>query len=244
MIVSASKKLQVLQEQWHGCTRCGIHTMRASDDIYFGYGVPAPIFLIVGGVPTSADETFGGLFAGDPGSLLFQILSKTKIDLHQDCYLTYALSCRPKVIIPATELEEERLETREPSKEEYAACRPRLYEILYQTDPRAIITLGEVAARALLRGRMKFSEQVGKQFKMMMPHASAEDHANNKTDGKGRWFDVGYPVFTLPDMNDILVNPSTAGHGPLNVAIKTLERAKAYVEFALQAEQDTLEKGP
>lgn len=238
--MDAQRNLTVLAESWHACTRCGICEIRPSNNIYFGFGAPSPKYLIVGGVPTDTDEKFSSLFAGEPGELLFSILERCKIDIAEECYFTYALSCRPTVTIPATETDKEKVETREPTKEEYIACRPRLNEILYQTDPRAIITLGEVATKAVIRGRLrKFLDAVGKQYIAMLPRREPGD---KNVEGRSRHFDIPYPVFASPDMGTILNNPSTADHGPLQVAIRTIERARVYTDFVIRSELETMQK--
>jgi len=237
--MDAKHNLSVLQEAWDGCTRCAIHTVRPSDNIYFGFGSPTPKYLIVGGVPTETDEKFSSLFAGEQGELLFSILERCKIDI-EDCYFTYALSCRPTVTIPATETEKEKVETREPTKEEYVACRPRLNEILYQTDPRTIITLGEIATKAVIRGRLrKFLDAVGKQYIALLPRRESGD---KNIEGRARYFDIPYPVFAAPDMATILNNPSQADHGPLQVAVRTIDRARIYTDFVIRSEQETMRK--
>lgn len=241
-MTSAKKKLAVLKEEWHACVRCRLHETRLTDDIYFGYGATEPKYLIVGGTPNGTDEKFSALFAGDQGTLLFQILEDCGINVTEECYFTYAVSCRPSVTIPATEGEEEKVENREPTKEEVVACRPRLNEIIYQTDPRAIITLGEIATRAVIRGRIrKFLDIQGKQFTALLPRALPEEH-RGVVKGKARWFDITYPVFPIPEMMTILNNPSQADHGPLSVVMRTLERARKYIDFVERSEQDTMKK--
>lgn len=244
MIVSASAHLQVLNNEWHGCTRCGLSGMRVGPDIFFGYG-PAPAkYLIIANAPTEADELFSNIFAGDEGDLLFELLKAAKIE-RTDCYFTYSVACRPKVFIPATDTEQERIENRTPLKEETTACRPRLYEQLYRVDPRVIIAVGEVATKSVVRGRLpRFIEAAGKQYISTLPAATKEDHEDGKVVGKSRHHDLAYPVFAIPDMMAIINNPSTAKHGPYNVALTTLARAQTYVQFVLQSERSTMEESP
>lgn len=237
--MNSKKNLAVLQSQWHACTRCSLKDTRLTDDIYFGYGSPTPRYLVVGGGPNGTDEKFNSLFAGDQGQLLFQILEDCGISL-DECYFTYAVSCRPTVTIPATDTEQEKVENREPTKDELVACRPRLYEILYQTNPRAVLAFGEVATKAVIRGRIrKFLDAQGKQYTALLPRALPEDHPKNLT-GKARWFDITYPVFAIPEMLTILNNPSQADHGPLSLAMRTIERARNYTEFVIRSEQETM----
>jgi DNA polymerase len=238
----ARTRLSVLAEQWHGCTRCDLAKTREGDHIFFGYGEVQPRVLVVGAMPTATDEEDRGMFSGDEGALLFHLLKEEAgIDL-DDCYFTYAVSCRPKVFIPATEDEQERIENRSPAKEELVACRPRLYEILYQTDPRAIVTVGEVATKALVRGRLpRFVEAVDKQYICHLFPATKEDHEDGKVVGKARYQPLVYPVFPIHEMNTIINNPSTAEHGPYRLSVKILKKVHEYTKFVLENERKTME---
>lgn len=214
--------------------------MRSGADIYFGVGKSAPKYLFVSGTPTEADEFFGSLVAGDEGAILFELMERAGID-QKECYFTYAVCCRPKVFIPATDTEPERIEGRAPGKEELIACRPRLYEQLYLTDPRIIITVGETATKAIVRGRLpKFLTAVGKQYVSTLLAATKEDHEDGKVMGKSRYHDLVYPVFAIPEMQTIINNPSMAEHGPYAVALRTLTRAREYTDFVLEHEISTM----
>ena len=241
--MSAAQKLSVVYDRWHGCTRCGLHTTRQNPNIFFGGGHPDTTkYLIICNAPTADDEDLEVVFAGRAALLLLESLESVGIEL-SDCYFTYAVSCRPKVFIPATDTEKERIEDRAPSRDEMAACRPRLYEIIYQVDPRAIITVGEWATKTVVRGRLpKFLEVVGQQYTCVLPAADPEDHTEGKLiEGKSRYHDIKYPVFAAPDTAAILINTSSAKHGPHNILLKTLARARRLVEFTLNAEAKSLE---
>lgn len=237
---TVGQRLQVLHEQWHGCQRCGLHETRIGPDIFFGYGPPNPKFLIVGGMPSEADEILHNIFSGDEGAVLTELLERSHVDV-KDCYFTYSVACRPKVFIPATDTEPERIENRTPGKDETVACRPRLYEQLYQVDPRAIICIGEIATKAMVRGRLpRFVEAVGKQYLSTLPAATREDHEDNKVTGKARYHNLTYAVFAVPEMTAIINNPSMAEHGPYAIALRTISRAREYVEFVIRNEADTM----
>ena len=213
--------------------------MRPSKEISFGGGSAKATYLIVGNAPRDTDEHNGTVFSGQAASVLLRALAEAKI-AKEDCYFTYAVSCRPKVFIPATETEAERIEDRAPSRDELAACRSRLYEILYQVDPRAVITAGEWATKAMVRGRLpRFVEAVGKQYVCTLPAADPEDTAEGKVEGKARYLDLRYPVFAVPDPATILANTSTAAHGPHSVLTKTLQRVHSLVTFTINAEHTT-----
>jgi uracil-DNA glycosylase family 4 len=228
----SKRNLTVLSEQWHGCTRCELSKTREGPDIFFGFGEAQPRVLVIGSTPTAADEYENSMFAGDEGDLLLHLLREEANIPTEDCFFTYAVSCRPKVFIPATEDEPERIENRPPSKEELVACRPRLYEI---------VTVGEVATKAVVRGRLpKFVEAVDKQYQCVLFPATKEDHEDNKVTGKARYQPLVYPVFPIPDMNTIINNPSTAEHGPYRLAVKILKKVQDYTKFVIENEEHTM----
>lgn len=235
-------RLASLQSRWTGCTRCGLHTMRSGPAICFGGGHPKATYLIVGNAPRDTDERTGAVFSGPTAAVLLRALDDAKID-KQDCYFTYAVACRPKVFIPATDTEDERIEDRAPSRDELIACRNRLYETLYQVDPRVVITVGEWATKTMVRGRMpRFVEAVGKQYVCVLPAADPEDHTDGNVEGKARYHDIRYPVFAVPDPAAVLMNTSGAAHGPHHVLQKTLQRARELVAFVRNSENKTMEQ--
>lgn len=237
----SGKQLNVLANRWHNCTRCDLHKTRLTEEIFFGSGNPRATYLFVAGAPRAEDEEHSSVFAGHAAGLLLQSIETIGIDLN-DCYFTYAVSCRPKVFIPATDTEGERIEDRAPSREELTACRPRINEVLYQVDPRIVFTLGEWATKTLVRGRLpKFLDAVGKQYVCLLPAATREDHADGKLEGRARYHDIRYPILTLPDPASILINTSTAQHGPHAVLLRTLERGRQLAEFVINAEKATME---
>lgn len=239
--VRSQRNLDVLAADWHGCKRCDLSKTRDGNDIFFGFGKPQPKILVIASMPTANDEEVKAMFTGDEGDLLLHILSsEAGINAH-DCYFTYAVSCRPKVYIPATEDEEERIENRPPDKEELVACRTRLYEILYQVDPRVIVTVGEVATKSVVRGRLpKFLDAIDKQYVCNLFPATKENHEDGKVAGKARYQPLAYPVFPIPDMQMIINNPSTADHGPYRLAVKILKKVHDYMKFTIDSEQLTM----
>lgn len=238
--MNVRENMAALSAAWHNCNKCPIGATRQGPDIFFGYGSLTAKYFFVGGGPSETDETYSGIFSGDYGDFLVGAMEKLGIS-RGDSYFTYAVACRPKSFIPATEQQDERIEGRVPSREELTACRPRLNEMIYQIDPRVIITLGEWATKTVVRTHLpKFTDVVGKQYKCTLHRAVPEDHAEGKVLGKGRYWDVSYPVFALPDPASIFINTSTAKHGPSHVFHQTLFRANAYVNFLLHTEAETM----
>lgn len=240
--MSSRLKLKVLQQEWSGCTRCPLHETRGHAQVAFGTGSPRAKYLIVGQAPTESDYLAGNIYAGREGLVILEALKTAGIRI-DECYFTYAVSCRPTMLIPATESEPERTVPRVPAKEELSACRTRLYEILYLVDPRVVISLGEHATKTMVRGRLpKFTEAVGRRYDCTLHAATPEDRAEGKTAGKSRYFDTKYPVYAVPDTTTILGNPSSAAHGPHAVMLNTLIGARTYVDFVLKNEEKTMAK--
>lgn len=237
-----AQRLKVLREEWHGCQRCQLADRRDGDDLVFGDGpVPADIMLI-GANPTADDERFGTPFTGEEGEMLVELLEKTGID-PEACYRTHIVACRPKVIIPQTMEEDERVETVEPSKEHFegvydkkekkwiaAGCNDRLYAQIYEVDPRLIITFGPVPLKMLkardCNGKLprKMSEAQRELFEIHIPAKTQSAQT------------LRYPVIAALDMGYLIKNPVAVEHGPIYVVMETLRRAKAYVRWLKKQE--------
>ncbi|HWH35982.1 MAG TPA: uracil-DNA glycosylase [Acidimicrobiales bacterium] len=117
------------------CTRCRLAPTRTQ--VVFGMGDPGADLVFVGEGP-GADEDAAGLpFVGRSGRLLDRLVAEEMGLTRADCYITNTVKCRP----PGN---------RDPKPDEMATCRPWLDAQLGQLDPRVVVTLGNVASRALL----------------------------------------------------------------------------------------------
>lgn len=119
------------------CTRCPLALGRTQ--VVFGMGNPHADLVFVGEGP-GADEDAAGLpFVGRSGKLLDRLMAEEMGLARADCYITNTVKCRP----PGN---------RDPRAEEMDACRPWLDHQIDVIDPRVVVTLGNVATRALLGG--------------------------------------------------------------------------------------------
>ncbi|HSH23864.1 MAG TPA: uracil-DNA glycosylase [Acidimicrobiales bacterium] len=117
------------------CTRCPLAAGRTQ--VVFGMGNVGADLLFVGEGP-GADEDAAGLpFVGRSGKLLDRLIAEEMDLTRADCYIANTVMCRP----PGN---------RDPRPEELAACRPWLDAKVDHIDPRVVVTLGNVATRALL----------------------------------------------------------------------------------------------
>lgn len=213
-----AERLITLQEEWTGCERCNLSKQRNSEKIVFGRGgVPAD-YLFVGTWPSGEDEEYHTPFLDTKGELIHDILQTVGID-SENVFFTYLLGCRPKLVIPATDEVEERIEDRDPDKEEIQACFPRVAEIIYQTDPRIIITFGLLPLQVLARGGKRIRKLAGNTnelYEAVIP---------------GRVEEVRYPLFASIGTDLLVKQPSAAKHGPFGTTLEILNRAREYVTW-------------
>lgn len=129
------------------CTRCALALTRQR--VVVGSGPTAPRLLIVGEAPGQREDEGGEPFVGRSGRLLFALLESELGLARESCFVTNVVKCRP----PAN---------RTPTAHEVATCRPWLEEQLREISPGALLTLGLVAARAVLSLRAPLREQHGR----------------------------------------------------------------------------------
>jgi uracil-DNA glycosylase family 4 len=131
------------------CTRCTLSGSRTQ--VVFGMGNPAADLVFVGEGP-GADEDAAGLpFVGRSGKLLDRLIGEEMGLTRADCYIANVVKCRPP-------------DNRDPRAEEMAACRPWLELQLDHVDPRVVVTLGNVATRALLGGTEGITKVRGRTY--------------------------------------------------------------------------------
>jgi uracil-DNA glycosylase len=105
--------------------------------VVFGVGDPHASLMLVGEGPGHDEDLAGEPFVGRSGRLLDRLLTEELGMDRSRCYIANVVKCRP----PAN---------RDPRPDEIAACRPYLEGQLALIGPRVVVTLGNVATRALL----------------------------------------------------------------------------------------------
>ena len=128
-----------LRDAVANCSRCG--ACKDGRKPVFGAGARQAAWLVAAGASTAADEKAGSPLAGDTGALLDNMLAAVDLSRERDVYVTNLIKCRP---ISAKGGD------RAPTAEEAAACRPYLERELALTGAGAVLTLGQIAANALL----------------------------------------------------------------------------------------------
>ncbi len=117
------------------CRACELHTGRSQT--VFGSGASSPEWMIVGEAPGDFDDRAGLPFQGKAGVLLAAMLASIGLRPDSPVFFTNLIKCRP-------------LGNRTPRPDEIAACRPYLERQIALLKPRRILTLGRLAAQALL----------------------------------------------------------------------------------------------
>ena len=223
-------KLDTIYDEWLDCRRCGLGASRGSAPVCVGNGpTNNPTYLLVMDSPTIPDEASGGyLLGGDFSDLLKELLQAAGIPQEQ-VFVTGVVGCRPYTQVPATENDPAHEVDRIPDKAEITACAQRVTDIIYRTDPRIIVAMGDVAWRALVstkarekEGKRDIASACGSLFEAVIPGV--------------RGVELRYPVLASYSLRQINNNPNSATHGPLHATILSLARARSYVEWVLRKE--------
>lgn len=122
-----------------GCTRCGL--CQGGRKPVQGSGAQAASWLVAAGASTAADEKARQPLAGEPGKLLVNMLAAVALSRDTGAYVTNLIKCRPTTAAGAD---------RAPTPEEAQACRPYLERELTLSGAGLVLTVGQIAANALL----------------------------------------------------------------------------------------------
>lgn len=138
------QKTQALQElfwDYENCERCPLSSPEGCrrSNIVFGQGDPDAKVMIIGDYPRMDDEAEAEPFSSrsNSGILLDRILASLGATRDQ-VWIDQMVMC-----VPHKNAHEER----PPNKDEVAACKDRLYEVIKIVDPRIILLLGATALR-------------------------------------------------------------------------------------------------
>jgi uracil-DNA glycosylase family 4 len=116
------------------CTRCDLSLTRQR--VVVGSGPSDPALLVIGEAPGRSEDEGGEPFIGRSGQLLFRLLEEEIGVTRSQCFVTNVVKCRPP-------------ENRTPTTHEITTCRPWLDEQLTKITPKAVLTLGNTAGRAV-----------------------------------------------------------------------------------------------
>jgi uracil-DNA glycosylase family 4 len=116
------------------CTRCRLHATRRH--IVYGEGSPSARVVIVGEGPGEDEDVQGRPFVGAAGRLLEAMIAAAGWR-RDELYICNVIKCRPP-------------RNRDPQEDEIDTCGPFLKRQITAIRPRAILAVGNVAARFLL----------------------------------------------------------------------------------------------
>jgi len=128
--------MQILSEKICQCTKCPELAANRTQTVIHS-GNPEASILFVGEAPGQNEDEKGEVFVGDAGKLLTNIIAACGLDRKIDTYLINPIKCRP----PAN---------RKPSKIELNNCSQFFKLQIKINNPKLIVCLGAVAAKAIL----------------------------------------------------------------------------------------------
>ncbi len=140
--------LDELRRRIGDCRRCRLSEKRKR--LVFGEGDPDARLLFVGEAPGEEEDRQGRPFVGKAGELLNRLIEKMGFK-REEVYIANTVKCRP----PGN---------RKPLEDEIRTCMPFLERQIEIIAPAVIMTLGDVATRALLGDVGSISRVRGKTF--------------------------------------------------------------------------------
>lgn len=140
--------MEQLKEKVGSCTACDLSKTRKN--LVFGEGNPNTDLMFIGEAPGAEEDLQGRPFVGASGQLLTKMIQAMGFK-REEVYIANILKCRPP-------------SNRDPSRWEVGSCIGYLKLQIRFISPKVIVTLGRIAARALLglSERVAFSEIRGR----------------------------------------------------------------------------------
>jgi len=149
--IKKARMLNILRQEIGTCSRCSLHRMRTN--IVFGEGNPDAVLMFIGEGPGQEEDLQGRPFVGRAGQLLTSLIKNLSMK-REDVYIANVVKCRPPM-------------NRAPKPEEIQTCLPFLLKQIEIISPKVIITLGDVATRALLNTKAGITAVRGKVYEFM-----------------------------------------------------------------------------
>ena len=145
----ARQALETMADTIRACALCRLASGRRC--AVPGEGPVRAAILLVGEAPGRDEDASGQPFVGRAGRVLDSALAAAQLP-RDSVFITNVVKCRP----PGN---------RRPKPDEVAACRPYLVGQIAFVRPRAIVTLGATALRALLGPGHELKESRGKPLR-------------------------------------------------------------------------------
>lgn len=142
---------EILKNECSSCAGCELCSTRTN--LVFGVGNEKAEIMLIGEGPGEQEDLQGVPFVGPAGKLLDTMLELIDLD-RSKVYIANVVKCRPP-------------RNRDPQSAEQDACREWLERQIRLVDPKIIVCLGRIAAKAM----------INEDFRITKEH--------------GRWFDIG-----------------------------------------------------
>ena len=123
-----------------------------------------PPVMLIGEAPGEQESLQGRPFVGKAGKNLDGFLSVLELK-REDIYISNVVKIRPTKVS-----EKGRVSNRPPSKEELALFTPYLMEEILLVQPKMIVTLGNVALKALCGQKAVIGDMHGKETAVTVQH--------------------------------------------------------------------------
>ena len=175
----------VLKELSTNCTACRLSILHPYNRGLLVRGNPEARIGVLAEAPGDKETETGKPLVGNSGKEWDRWASAIGLDTNKDCFHTNVIQCQPPKV-----LKEDKMQQEAPDKDEIKACWvPRGLRVLKSMpNLEVVITLGWVAAKAILGGEPK-----GKSH-------------------EGNWFETtalpGIPVFCMTHPSAVLREPS------------------------------------
>ena len=142
------ENLQELKERCMDCRRCSLCTGR--HNMVFGDGSETAEIMFIGEGPGEQEDLTGIPFVGPAGKLFDSMLEMIDLDRSR-VYIANIVKCRP----PGN---------RDPLNTEQEACREWLQSQINIINPKIIVCLGRIAAKALIKDDFRITKEHGQWF--------------------------------------------------------------------------------
>ncbi len=127
-----------------------------------------PPVMLIGEAPGEQESLQGRPFVGKAGQNLNSFLAVLELK-REDIYITNVVKIRPTKVS-----EKGRTSNRPPNKEELALFTPYLMEEILRVEPKMIVTLGNVALKALRGPRAVIGDMHGAASAVTVKHEKQE----------------------------------------------------------------------
>ena len=151
---------QSLRQECEGCTGCALAAERTY--VVFGVGAEDAQILLIGEGPGQSEDEQGVPFVGKAGQLLDDMLEIIGLD-RTKVYIANVVKCRPP-------------KNRDPLPAEQEACMGYLRRQTALLQPKIIVCLGRVAAKAIIREDFRITAEHGQWFERHGVHMTAIYH--------------------------------------------------------------------